>query len=62
MKVQPKISTSVHKHGENDFVAPTERFINIASTNQNCCGDDFNCYISTNCYLNNYSYLSEIVT
>ena len=31
-------------HGENYFVASTKRFINEFSANQNCCGDNFNCY------------------
>ena len=42
-------------HGEKDFVAPAERFINIASANQNCCSDNFNCYNNMICYHNNYS-------
>jgi len=29
-------------HGENEFVALTKRFVNIASVAQNRCGDDFN--------------------
>jgi len=40
-------------HGEEDFVASAERFVNIASANQNSC-DDFNCY-NMNCHNNTYS-------
>jgi len=29
-------------HGENDFIASAERFVNKASANQNCCGENFN--------------------
>jgi len=31
-------------HGENDLVASTKRFVNIASANQNCWGDNFSRY------------------
>lgn len=34
------------RHGENDFVASKERFVNIGldSANRNCCSDNANCY------------------
>jgi len=31
-------------HGESDFIASTKRFLNIASANRNCRGDNFTCY------------------
>ena len=37
------VENALH-HGEKYFVASAERFVNIASANQNCCGDNFNCY------------------
>ena len=30
-------------------VASTKRFVNVASANQNCCGDNSDCYNDTNC-------------
>ena len=42
-------------HGEKEFVALAKRFVNIATANQNCCGDKLNCYNNMNCYHNNYS-------
>ena len=45
--VQSHLATSGFvKHGENDIVASTKRFVNIA--NQNCWGDNFTCY-GNNC-------------
>jgi len=41
-----------HKHGENDFVASTKRFVNIGSANQNSCGNDFT-YYGDDCTCNN---------
>jgi len=36
--------TAIHHyityHGENDFAASAKRYVNIASANQNCCGED----------------------
>jgi len=55
----------VSPHGEKDFVASAKRSINIASANQNCCGDNFNHYNNnTNCYLNNsvVTVTNKIVT
>jgi len=44
------------QHGEKDFVASAERFVNIASANKNYCGDNVECYKNnTNCHHNNYS-------
>jgi len=41
-------------HGESDFVASTKRFVNIATANQNCWGDNFTCYgDDCNCCGNN---------
>jgi len=46
---------NVIKHGEKELVASAERCVNIASANQQCCGDNFNCYNNMNCHHNNYS-------
>ena len=40
----PRGSVIEFNHGENDFVASTKRFVNIASTNQNRWGDNFTRY------------------
>jgi len=39
---------------EKMTVTSTKRFVDIASANQNCCGDHFNYYEKNmNCYHNN---------
>jgi len=43
-------------HGEKDFVASTKRFVDIASANQNCCGDYFTCYGHNSNFYGNNSY------
>jgi len=38
------------------IVASTESFVNIASSNENCCGDHVNCYNNMNCYPNTNTF------
>jgi len=35
--------TEKSHHGENDFVASTKRFVNIATANHNCRADNYTC-------------------
>jgi len=44
----PSLVKSAPKHGEKDIVASAKRFVNIATANQNCWGDNFICY-GNNC-------------
>jgi len=51
-----KIKKKSPSHGEKDFVASANRFVIIASANQNCCGDNFICSNNNmNCFRNNYN-------
>jgi len=52
----PEPYASLPLHGEKDFVASAKRFVIIASANQNCCGDNFNCNNNMNSYHKNYSF------
>jgi len=42
-KRKATLKPSYTYHEKNDFVAWTKRFVDIASANQNCCGDNFTC-------------------
>jgi len=52
------ITEMKNQRRENDFVASTKRFVNIASENQCCCSDNLNRYNNNNvkCYHNSYHY------
>ena len=42
------------KHGENEDL--NKKFVDVASANQNCCGDNFNCSNNNmDCYHSNCS-------
>jgi len=48
------------KHGENEDL--NKKFVDVASANQNCCGDNFNCYNNISCHHNNQRFRRNKLT